>query len=170
MQFYFRASKNGRGGLEFGQRERAHFLSYLKANPDMLFQVTPVLPESNKHRRFYRGAGLPLWCYLDGKDYRNKQLLDDLHDLAKLEFNSREIFVEGKSYKVARSTKGKDLTPYLERVIGHLVDNYGIDPTEVLDPKKYRDLIDTVSMKGNYETYIDYLIADGRLRSPRNAA
>lgn len=33
----------------------------------------------------------------------------------------------------------------------------------VLDPNHYKNFIDTVFMHGEYETYIDFLIAKGRL-------
>jgi hypothetical protein len=161
MEFLFRAVD---GGMDFGERNRALFKQHLKAHPGMLYKVTALLPESSKQRRFYHGGVLPLWAYLDGKDYRNAEVLADLHEIAKYEFNGHEIIVDGKKMNVGRSSKGKELAPYLERIIEHLVDNYGIDPTEVLDPKKYKDFADTVFMEGNYETYIDYMVAEGRLR------
>lgn len=162
MEFLFRVDRAG--GLDFGERGRAYFKSWLKANPGVLCKITPMLPESSKQRRFYHGAIIPLWAFLDGKDYRNANVLADLHEIAKYEFNGHEVIVDGKKMNVGRSTKGKELAPYIERVIEHLVDNYGIDPTEVLDPKKYKTFSDTVFMEGNYETYIDYMVADGRLR------
>jgi hypothetical protein len=136
MEFVFRVSRDG--GMDFGERNRVYFKQYLAAHPGVLCKITPVLPESNKQRRFYHGAVLPLWAYLDGKDYRSSEVLADLHEIAKYEFNGHEVIVEGRKMNVGRSTKGKELAPYLERVIEHLVDNYGIDPTEVLDPKQYK--------------------------------
>jgi hypothetical protein len=164
MEFICRIARDA--GLDFGERNRALFKQYLKANPGVLLKITPMLPESNKQRRFYHGAVLPLWAYLDGKDYRNSEVLADLHEIAKFEFNGHEVIVDGRKMNVGRSTKGRELAPYLERVIEHLVDNYGIDPSDVLEPKKYKEFADTVFMEGNYETYIDYLVADGRLRKP----
>jgi hypothetical protein len=70
-----------------GERNSAMFLAFVRDNPRVPWRLTPMLPESKKQRRFYHGAVIPLWAYLDGKDYRDHQILADLHELAKLEFN-----------------------------------------------------------------------------------
>ena len=58
MEFIFRASRDA--GMDFGERNRALFEQYLKANPGVLCKITPVLPESNKQRRYLEGAIIPL--------------------------------------------------------------------------------------------------------------
>lgn len=143
--------------MEFGERNRALFKHYLAEHPGMVLKITPVLPESQKQRRFYHGAVLPLWAYLDGKDYRSHQVLDDLHEVAKLEFNGEVITVAGVPRKVGRSTAGMLRDGFLERVIGYLEENYGIDPSQCLNPADYKHFIDEVLLYGKYDTYIDYL-------------
>src|ERR1700709_239769 len=94
------------GHLNMGQRNTAMFLNFVKENPGVPWKLTPMLPESGKQRRFYHAAVLPLWAYLDGKDYRDSQVLADLHEVAKVEFNGAIIVVNGETRRVGRSTKG----------------------------------------------------------------
>lgn len=150
-----------------GMRNRAIFVDFLRKHPGALVRISTVLPESNKQRAFYHGAVLPLWAYLDGKDYRSSAVLDDMHELAKFEFNGGIVTVAGKSQKVGRSTKGKEaLARHIERVIDFLVEQYGIDRSAVLNPEEYKSYRDTVLMDGRFETYIDYLVSTGALAKP----
>jgi len=47
-------------GLNLGQRNTAIFLDFVRKNPNVPWKLTPVLPESNKQRRFLEGAGRAL--------------------------------------------------------------------------------------------------------------
>lgn len=161
MEFVARITRDG--GLEFGERNRVIFKRYLAEHPGMVLKISPVLPESGKQRRFYHGAIIPLWAYLDGKDYRDHQVLADLHELAKLEFNGEVITVGGELKKVGRSTSGKLRDGFLERVIAYLQEQYGIDPSVVLNPAEYKRFNDEIFMHGKHDTYMDYLKETGIL-------
>jgi hypothetical protein len=162
MEFVCRISKDG--GFNFGDHERVRFKQYLRDHPDALLKISPVLPESRKLRRFYHGAVLPLWAFLDGKDYRSADVLADLHEVAKLEFNGHLIEVGGKPFKIGKSTRDGALRGYVERVIEYLMESYGVDPSQVLNPEQYKYFMQAVFMHGQYEDYISYLIAEGRLK------
>ncbi len=151
------------GGLDFGERNGVIFKRYLAENPGIVLRITPVLPESGKQRRFYHGAVIPLWAYLDGKDHRDHKVLADLHELAKLEFNGEIITVAGVPHKIGRSTQGKLRDGFLERVVEYLVEQYGIDPSVCLNPTEYKRFMDEIYMHGKYDDYIAYLIELGRV-------
>ena len=69
------------------------------------------------------------------------------------------IVVHGEPHKVAKSTKGMLNKGYLERVIDHLVENYGIDPAMVLNPELYKKFRDEIyPMTSKYDTFIDYMV------------
>jgi hypothetical protein len=71
MEFHARASGDKRRGLEFGDRGRAIFIQWLKDDPGSLLKITPVLPESDKQRRFFEGAVVPLIVhYQEGLAHR----------------------------------------------------------------------------------------------------
>jgi hypothetical protein len=53
MEFDARVGSDKRGSLEFGDRGRAIFIQWLKDNPGSLLKITPVLPESDRQRRFF---------------------------------------------------------------------------------------------------------------------
>jgi len=159
--------ENGRISLGHDlNRERVRL--WCKENEGARLEISAMLPESKKQRRFYHGAVIPLWSYLDGKDYRDSQVLADLHELAKLEFNGAIIVVGGKTRKVGRSTKGALRDGYLERVIEYLEENYGIKRQEFLDPKDYKYFRDAVYMTGEYDCYIDYLIGKGVFKNKKD--
>lgn len=136
-------------------KEKLRF--FAKRNPGIRAEIVPFLPDSRKQRRFYFGAILTLWAYLDGKDYKDSAVIEDLHEVAKLEFNAQIVVVKGKKYRVGKSTKGKLNQGYLERIIDYLEESYGIDRMKVLNPKHYKDFMDRIFSFSHYETYIDYL-------------
>lgn len=116
-----------------------------------------VTPESNKQRRMYHGAYLTLWAYLDGKDYKDPNVLENYHEIAKLEFTPMIVIVKGIPKKIGRSSKG-NLNNLMEKLLDYLVENYGIDPQKVLNPDDYKHFRDKVwPFITKYDTYIDYL-------------
>lgn len=154
----FKALATADGGLEFSDYERAKFKKFLKENHGTRLTIEPMLPESRNQRAFYHGAVIVLWAYLDGKDYRDSVVLEQMHEIAKREFNGEVVIVHGTPHKVSKSTKGLLNKGYLERVIDYLVESYGIDQGAVLNPeiyKKFRDEIYPFTSK--YDTFIDYM-------------
>lgn len=61
--------------------------------PLILNTLSRTATESNKQRRYYHGAVIPLWAFLNGQDHRDGQVLADLHEAAKLEFNATTVIV-----------------------------------------------------------------------------
>lgn len=149
------------GGLEMSEYQRNTFRQFVKDNTGDLIRLVMERehPESRKQRKMYHGAYLSLWAYLDGKDYKNHAVLKDLHEVAKLEFNSKVVVVNGKTKKIGQSTKGVLNKGFMERFLEYLVENYGIDPGQVLNPVHYKDFKDRVwPYTTKYDTYIDYLL------------
>jgi hypothetical protein len=163
MDFVCRISKDG--GMGFGDRERVVFKRFLADNPGTLLKISPMLPESKKQRKFLHGAVIPLWAYLDGKDYRSHEVLAAMHEIAKIEFNGEIVEVGGRPVKIGKSTRGEALRGYVERIIAHLEEQYGIDASQVLDPNQYKYFMEALFMHGQYEDYVSYLIAEGRLKA-----
>ncbi len=153
MEFQGKYKKDG---FDFGNN-RERILKHAGFNLGKRFILSDFLPESRKQRKFYHGAVLTLWVYLDGKDYKNSDVLDSYHELAKMEFNPEIIMSRGKTVKVGKSTKGKLNDGYIEKIIDMLEEEYGIDRTKCLNPKDYKHFTDVVFMNGDYDTYIDYL-------------
>ena len=123
-----------------------------------------LTPESRQQRKFYEGAVIPLWAYLDDKDYKDNQVCENMREVAKIEFNGAMEEVGGKVYKIGKSTKGELNKGFLERVIENLEEQYGIDRKEVLNPADYKHWRDTIFPYGGPNCYIDYLIDCGRLK------
>lgn len=144
--------------LRFGQRDRAHFERYMAEHPGMLLKISPVLPESEKQRRFFEGAIVPLVAhYQDGMDHRDGEDLRRVREWLKEEFNGEFVTVAGKAHRVAKSTKGRDaLQPFLERVVAWLIENYQ-PPHEALDPESFKRWQAEVFPSGGPDDYIDYL-------------
>lgn len=161
--FKGRFSKDGKG-LDFAENTRIKFKNYIRKHPNTPFEVVPLLPESQKQRRFYEGAVVPLVTfYQDGMDYRNADDLLNVRNWLAIEFNGGFVSIQGKAHRVARSTKNQLNQGYLERVLEWLVENYA-PPAEALDPKKYKHWKDAIYPYGGPETYIDYLVELNILR------
>lgn len=136
---------------------KAHeFKAYSAKKPNMLYSLTPLIPESRNMRGFYHGGVLSLWVYLDGADYKNGQVLEDYHEIAKQEFAFKIISTKRGIYKLPDTTKGK-LGDIIEKVIEYLEEQYGIDRTKVLDPNEYKYWKDCIRPDGGPDHYIDYL-------------
>lgn len=147
------------GGLKFeSDRQRTEFKNFLKEHEGARLKFEMIVPESPRQRAFYHGAVIPLWAYLDGKDYRDADVLEYMHEIAKREFNGDIVVVNGKTEKIGKSSKGLLKDGYLERVIDYLAENYGIDPSVVLNPELYKRFRDTVYPYESYDTFIDYLV------------
>jgi hypothetical protein len=161
MEFLFRATRDA--GMDFGERNRVLFQQCLKANPGVLFKITPMLPESNKQRRYFEGAILPLIVYYQGgMDHRSADDRASVREWLKTEFNGHTILIAGEAHKVGKSTRGREvLNRFLENVVGWLQDNYA-PPAQALEPASFKAWRDTV-MDGP-DNYIDYLVAQGVLK------
>lgn len=156
----FLARANTDGSLDMSDYQRATLHQTIKDNAGrrMRLIVEKETPESRNQRKMYHGAYLVLWAYLDGKDYKDHQVLEDLHEVAKLEFNPMVIVIAGKDRKIGKSTKGKLSQGFMERLLDYLVENYAIDPAKVLNPEHYKDFRDRIwPFTTKYDTYIDYL-------------
>lgn len=122
--------------------------------------------ESPNQRAFYHGAVIPIWTFLDGKDYHDSSILDDMHDIAKLEFNKGVMIVNGKAMEFGRSSKGELNNGFIDKVVDYLIDEYSIDPIKVLNPDRYKDFMARIwPYTKDYEDYIDYLIKMGDLKA-----
>jgi hypothetical protein len=161
MEFICRITRDE--GMDFGDRNRALFKQYLKAHPGVLLKITPVLPESNKQRRYLEGAIIPLVTYYqEGMDHRNGDDRASVREWLKLEFNWQTVLVAGEAHKVAKSTRGREvLNQFVEDVVGWLQDNYA-PPAQALEAASFKEWRDTV-MEGP-DNYIDYLVSQNVLR------
>jgi len=146
------------GGLSFGTYIKMALKKFIKENPNMPFELKPLLPESQKQRGFFEGAICPLVAfYQEGMDHHNSQNISDVREWLKIEFNGQMMVVGGKSHIIGGSTKKKLNQGFLERIIGYLQDNYA-PPDEILDPECYKDWRDRIYPYGGPDNYIDYLV------------
>ncbi len=147
------------GGLNFGTYIRISLKKFIKENPNMPFELKPLLPESIKQRGFFEACLCPLVAfYQEGMDHRNLKDIQSVREWLKVEFNGTIIMIGGKSNKVGQSTKRKLNQGFLEKVIGYLEENY-TPPVEALSPSFYKDWRDRVFAFGGPDNIIDYLIS-----------
>ena len=152
--------------LSFGTSyNRERFLWDLKENPHARYRIERITPENRKVQRFYHGACIPLWAFLNGLDYRDGNILGELHAQAKREFNGDMIIVDGNPVKIGLSTKGK-LRVILDKFVDYLEENYAIDRDEVLNNEKFKYWRDVIFPGGGPDNYIDYLVDTGKLKRP----
>lgn len=161
---YFALAQNGRLNME-SRFARENFSKFLLKHDGCRIAFMPVIPESKKQRKFFEGAYIPLWIYLDGHDHRDSELHDDYRELAKAEFNAGGMVVNGEVKKFGKSTKGKEaLQKTMNNMLDYLVENYAIDPMEVLNPDDYFDWRNRIFPFGGPDNYIDYLVSIKKLK------
>jgi len=156
------------GGLAMNEYTKVHFKNFLKDNEGMRFEMVPLIPESNKMRRWFEGGLVSLITYYqEGMSHRNAEDKRKVREFLKAEFNGEVIVINGEKRKIAKTTKGRpELNLFVERVVDWLVENYA-PPPEALDTKKYQDWYDTIlpfSKPDEPDNYIDYLITCGILK------
>jgi hypothetical protein len=151
------------GNLFLGDQADS-FREVLKKNPGMRFTIDPLLPDSRQQRKFYHGAVIPLWAYLDGKNYKDNYILDSMHELAKIEFNGEILVANGKSTRIGKTSRGKLNQGYIDRIVDYLEENYGIDRKIALNPKDYKHWRDVIFPYGGPDNYIGYLIESGKIK------
>jgi len=154
----FKGRFTDNGGLSFSDFTKEKLKFFMRKNPGMPFELTPILPESRKQRNWFEGTICPLIAfYQEDMDHRDWRDCRNVHEWLKSEFNSEMVNVGGKINKVAQSTKGQLNKGFIERVMDWLIENYS-PPQEALDTKKYEYWRDAIYGDGGSETYIDYLI------------
>lgn len=162
--------------LAISEYNRAILNDYIHdiKNDGHIIAIESRSPESKQARRYYHGAVIPLYAYLNGYDYRDSEILGFLHKHLAEEFNGEIVMLDGKQVKKGKSTKGlltkndQQGSGYVDRVIDYLEEQYGIDRNKVLNTEHYQDFIDRVYMNGQYEDYIDYLKDLGFLSKQKN--
>lgn len=161
---YWQFSAKADGGMNFpNDGTYDSFKKDLLENTGAMYEVTRLSEESKNQRRFFEGAVIRLWCFLDKNNRFDSRVLKKYREYAKEEFNGEVLYINGKLKKVGKSSKGI-LNEFTEKVIAYLEENYAINRKEVLDPKHYKDFRDRIFMNGNFKDYIEYLVYLGRLK------
>lgn len=153
------------GKLKMSNFFASKFAEDIAKNPNARYEVIRLTPESRNMRRYYFSI-LKLWCYLDGNDYKNSDLIEKYHEASKLEFNAEMVNIGGKVRKIGKSSKGS-LKTLIEALISYLEDNYGIDRAEVCNPDDYKYFMDVVYIDGKYDDFISYLLDIGKLKNTK---
>lgn len=137
--------------------------NFAKENPNLPFELKPILAESKNQRGFFEGAICPLVAhYQEGMRSYDHKDQKKVRDWLKTEFNSEMVELGGKIHQVAQSTKHKLNDGFLERVYEWVDENYK-PPKEALDPEKYKHWKDTVFPYGGPDNYLGYLMKIGIL-------
>jgi len=139
---------------------RGRFQKWISENEGARVEITPVLSESGKLRRYFEGAVVPLVAFFqEGMDHTNRHDLERVREWLKLEFNGEFVDIGGTVHRYGMSTSGREvLTPFVERVQDWIVENYA-PPVEALNPEKYKYWRSAVYPHGGPSTYIDYLVS-----------
>lgn len=158
----FRANTKHLIGLPFdlGEFNYQRVLKYVAENPDCLFSLEPILPESRKQRRYFEGALVSLFVFYNGGDYHDRRVLEDAREDLKREFwaELRMNWVTNTLERKPKSTKGRvALQTVVERVYSYLVEHYAV-PEQALDPATYKKWRDIELIKGAPYNYLDYLL------------
>lgn len=166
MAKFYAKSKKGNLNL-LTDRNREGLKKDLAENDGARYTIERITPESIEQRGFYHGAVLRLWAYLNELNYKDHNVIENMHKWAKEEFNGEMVIVDGKQKVFGKSTKGKLNGGYIDRIVDHLEEQYAIDRKEVLDPENYKQWRYKLQPEeGGPDDYIDYLISVGRLRRP----
>lgn len=145
------------GNLDFGYYGKENLRRYTLENPGVRFRITPILPESGKLRGYFEGCLVPLiTVYQDGLDHRRSEDCDKVRE--KAEFNSEFVNIAGRSVRVGKSTKGREVLKHVvEKTQECLIDNYA-PPVEAMDSESWKRWRSSVAPFGGPDHFIDYLV------------
>ena len=157
-------AQSDQGKLSLGSEfNRARFTEFLKNNPGIRLRIEAFTPESREQRGFFEGGLVPFICYFqENIDYNDGDHIRRVRDWLMLEFNASFLTVGGKALKVAKSSKGELSRGLMERIMDWCGEQ-GY-PIELLTPNDYKDWRDRVRPSAGPGSYLDYLVACGKLR------
>lgn len=156
------------GGFDFGSEQNAQrFKEYARKNVGKRVDIKPYLPESDKMRRWFEGALIPLVTfYQENMDHRDAEDNRKVREWLKLEFNAEIVNLKGKAHKIPGSTKYKLNDGLVEHILDWMGENgYQIEYTDPSLFKKWRD--EVRGMTDGPDNYIDYLVETGKLAKSR---
>lgn len=146
---------------------REVFADDLKKHPGHKYRIERITPESKNQRGFFEGAVVPLETFFqEGMDHRNWEDCRRVREWLKLEFHAEMVTVNGKVKRVAKSTKNELNKGIIEKIIEYQIDQHGINPDEVLNPKNYKIWRDTIFPYGGPDNWIDYCVNLHQLEIP----
>jgi hypothetical protein len=153
--FLAKATKDG--GFDLGSEyNRQRLRKFLIDNAGKRMKIEPVHIESEKQRKFFEGAVVPMVAFFqEGMDHRNSKDLYNVREWLKQEFNAEQVVVNKKVKTIAGSTSGK-LHIFMEKVIDWM--NEQGYPTHLLNPNDYKHWKDTIYAFGGADNFLDYLI------------
>ena len=154
-----------KGKLSFGSPENhARFADFLQKNPGIRLKIEAMTPESRKQRGFFEGGVIPFITFFqENLDYNDPGDIHRVRDWIMLEFNASFLTIGGKAVKVPKSSKGELSRGLLERILDWCGEQ-GY-PVGLLNPEDYKHWHDRIRPnKGGPRTYLDYLVACGKLK------
>lgn len=155
-RFIGRFSQNGT--LQFGGYTKMWLKDFMKENPNMAFEIKPLLPESKEQRGFFEASLCAVVAfYQEGMDHRNSDDIRKVREWLKQEFNSELVEISGKCHRVAQTTKNNLNDGFIEKIVAYIEENFA-PPREVLDTNKYKYWRDVIFPNGGPDNYIDYLV------------
>lgn len=134
-----------------------------KEGSDVNITIEKKKKESAQQRKFYHSAVLSVWCYLDDKDWRDKEVIDAQHEVAKIAFNGEIVVSGGISYKIGKTSRGGALGELTEAIIDFLEDQYAVKRQDCLDPVQFKYWRDVIFPTGSHDFYLSYLASINKL-------
>lgn len=122
--------------------------------------ISTTMPESRKQRGYLMGGLIPLLVYLDGNDYKDKDMLDFYFQEYKKELQPEFVTINGTPRKRGKSTKGSEsLNQFIEKLQEFLAEQYGIDHNcPAINPEEYKKFRDEIYFDSEYEDFISYAV------------
>ncbi len=157
------------GGFNFGSDfNRGRFVDWSRKNKGQRAGISLLVPESIDQRGFFEGGVCRLVAFFqEGMIHTNNKDVKTVREWLKVHFNGEYVVIAGKSEKMGGSTKNELNNGFLDRVIDWIEEEYGVDRSQVLDPKEYDMWKDTIFPYGGPDNFIDYLVSIGRLQIPK---
>ncbi len=136
--------------LNFGSPyNQARFRDWAAKNIGMEVKLIPSDIPTNEMRGYYFGAIVPAIAESSSQDYKSPEVLQEIHELLKTEFNGKFIkdFIKGGMKKISLSTtrlNKSGFSEYLNRITAWMSENQ----IPVPDSNLYREWHDTEAIDG----------------------
>jgi len=163
----FTCVSTAEGGMDFGDYNRKLVKDRLKEDVGARWKLVKITPESNKQRKFFEGAVIPLACYFHEKlDHKNNIDCEIMREWLKIEWNGELLEKDGKLHKIGMSTKGKlgGDKGLIDKIIDDMEEQNGMELRSfILNEKEYKNWRDSIFPFGGPDTWIDYCISIKKL-------
>lgn len=140
MKFHFQViMKDGHPAMSFGTDfGRARYMDWLSKNVGKFGTIEPREKISKEARGYFEGALCPAYLKWAKKNPHDRDNLETIREIFKIEFNGKVVNFRGKPMQIAKSTSRLSRQEFRDNFIAKIVEYFVENGIPVPNPELYK--------------------------------